>query len=267
MSSNDWFDTQFMVAAENLVDKETIIFCADFITLRGGLIMEAALIGYCIHVVRGQKTCTTKMNWLQGAVIAVLRAYGGGILVPVLIGHESYTPFPLGNDAAVACVLLAFSLARYSPWQSLMNSFVVRFPTAILFEIARCFMMLNWLKAGASVLPASYFKLPMVGPIICGTLGGCGGAFLPFEKDLPALKSGAPYALSTALGATVFFYATVYVAPAYDSLTAYQLAPFHAHACCAVALCTCQLLRQIVPEVERCLKKGKKKSHKKKKKE
>ncbi len=36
---------------------------------------------------------------------------------------------------------------------------------------------------------------PLWGPVLLGTISGCGGLFLPFDKGLSALKDGAPYAL------------------------------------------------------------------------
>ncbi len=36
---------------------------------------------------------------------------------------------------------------------------------------------------------------PLWGPILLGTIAGCGGLFLPFDKGLSALKDGTPYTL------------------------------------------------------------------------
>ncbi len=36
---------------------------------------------------------------------------------------------------------------------------------------------------------------PLWGPVLLGTIAGCGGLFLPFDRGLSALKNGAPHNL------------------------------------------------------------------------
>lgn len=55
-----------------------------------------------------------------------------------------------------------------------------------------------------STIPASEFSFPLFGPIFCGALSGCGGAFLPLDKGLTPIKDSglAQPMLSALIGAT-----------------------------------------------------------------
>ena len=56
--------------------------------------------------------------------------------------------------------------------------------------------------ASGAAIPASEFSFPLFGPIFCGTIAGCGGAFLPLNKGLDPLRGGlAPPMYSSFVGA------------------------------------------------------------------
>mmetsp|Transcript_23883 Transcript_23883/g.70501 ORF Transcript_23883/g.70501 Transcript_23883/m.70501 type:complete len:131 (+) Transcript_23883:776-1168(+) len=66
-------------------------------------------------------------------------------------------------------------------------------------------VVVNFTSAAADKIPPSFFSFPLFGPIFCGTIAGCGGAFLPFNKGLDPIKKGlAPPMLTAAIGATMF---------------------------------------------------------------
>jgi hypothetical protein len=59
--------------------------------------------------------------------------------------------------------------------------------------------------AAGNVIPASDFSIPIFGPIFCGTIAGCGGAFLPLSKGLEPIKKGlAPNMMSAFVAATFY---------------------------------------------------------------
>lgn len=59
------------------------------------------------------------------------------------------------------------------------------------------------LAANAAIAP-SLFSFPLFGPIMCGTIAGCGGAFLPMNKGLDPIKGGMQYPMiSACIGATL----------------------------------------------------------------
>eukprot|EP00940_MAST-03C_sp_MAST-3C-sp2_P002565 g2565.t1 len=211
-----------------------------FLTLKTPYALNAALFLYCLNIAVLQFENTRNGNAFHGAVYTVLSAFGGGIIVPVLVGHDGYYPFPLANDLALSLIVSAYFLMRRSP---ALRDFVGRSHAQLVvvvgFEAARCLMLLNWLQVAHATIPPSYFKVPIVGPIICGTIGGCGGAFLPFEKGLNAIKQGPPYAMLSAFVAALIFHTTVHIAPVYNSR--YALHESQAHVIVVLGLCGIQL--------------------------
>ncbi len=75
-----------------------------------------------------------------------------------------------------------------------------------LYETMRAFVVCKLTGAAAAAIPASEFAFPIFGPIFCGAIGGCGGAFLPFNKGLDPIKDDglAPPMISGLVGATFF---------------------------------------------------------------
>jgi hypothetical protein len=60
--------------------------------------------------------------------------------------------------------------------------------------------------AAGNAIPASDFDFAIFGPIFCGSIAGCGGAFLPLNKGLDPIKEHglAPPMFSAFVGATFF---------------------------------------------------------------
>ena len=83
-----------------------------------------------------------------------------------------------------------------------------------LYEVLRAFVVVKLTHASGKAIPSSEFAFPLFGPIFCGTIAGCGGAFLPLNKGLdPIKKNGlAPPMLSAFLGA-LFYHLSVNLAP------------------------------------------------------
>ena len=55
----------------------------------------------------------------------------------------------------------------------------------------RASVVMKLTYAAGNAIPPSEFSFAVFGPIMCGTIAGCGGAFLPFNKGLsPIQKSG-----------------------------------------------------------------------------
>lgn len=78
----------------------------------------------------------------------------------------------------------------------------------------RAFVVTKLTAAAAAAIPASDFSFPIYGPIFCGTIAGCGGAFMPLNKGLDPIKENglAPPMFSAFVGAT-FFHLFTQLAP------------------------------------------------------
>ena len=76
----------------------------------------------------------------------------------------------------------------------------------LLFETFRASVVTKLTAAAGAALPASDFSIPIFGPIFCGTIGGCGGAFLPLNKGLDPIKDNglAPPMRSAFIAATFY---------------------------------------------------------------
>ena len=77
-----------------------------------------------------------------------------------------------------------------------------------MYECNRAKVVCTLIKAAAAAIPPSEFKdLALFGPIFCGTIAGCGGAFLPMNKGLDPIKElGLQQPMFTALCAATCFH-------------------------------------------------------------
>ena len=148
-------------------------------------------------------------NAYRGIAETVLASYGGSILVPMLLGIN---PFPLANDLAVPCAAVVYLLVKkiLSPAISdfIENMAGVKLMLACCFEAVRCKVLIVWLSHANRTIAPSYFSYPLVGPIVCGTLAGCAGAFI-VGGGLQALSAGPSWAMVSAFLASCFFHAFV----------------------------------------------------------
>merc|ERR1712008_431597 len=71
----------------------------------------------------------------------------------------------------------------------------------------RASVVVKLTTAAALVIAPTTFSFPLFGPIMCGTLGGCGGAFLPLNKGLePIKKKGLGLPMATAFFGSAMFH-------------------------------------------------------------
>jgi len=169
----DAFLTSILGEANKMILKESL-------QLRVPMLFEVALFAYCIQVCIGRRNLIAKQNAAQGIAEAALAAFGGGIMVPVLLHDQNIHVFPLAYDYAILFMASSFFLVHHFPavCDIVEGVTILKVTFSSLFELARCRIMLTWLTHANMVLPASNFPFPVIGPIVCGTLGGCGGALI-----------------------------------------------------------------------------------------
>eukprot|EP00612_Vaucheria_litorea_P001096 CAMPEP_0171460938 /NCGR_PEP_ID=MMETSP0945-20130129/5604_1 /TAXON_ID=109269 /ORGANISM="Vaucheria litorea, Strain CCMP2940" /LENGTH=138 /DNA_ID=CAMNT_0011987221 /DNA_START=404 /DNA_END=820 /DNA_ORIENTATION=- len=51
-----------------------------------------------------------------------------------------------------------------------------------------------------------FYPIPFWGPIVVGTLLGCGGMFLPFDKGLKSIENGSPWPLQSSFYAAFTYH-------------------------------------------------------------
>jgi hypothetical protein len=74
----------------------------------------------------------------------------------------------------------------------------------VLYETMRASVVFKLTTAAMTAIAPSEFSFPVFGPIFCGTIAGCGGAFLPLDKGLKPLDKGLAPNMATALVAATF---------------------------------------------------------------
>jgi TRIC channel len=141
-------------------------------------------------------------------VSMILQCTGGGIIVPLLINS---IPVPLGQDSYIIIISISFLLHYYFPIlrDVAMQSSILYCGMIVMYEILRAYVVVKFINSAAATIPPSEFTIPVFGPIICGTIAGCGAAFIPFNKGLDAIKQSLiPPVISAGLG-SVFYHAIV----------------------------------------------------------
>jgi uncharacterized membrane protein YeaQ/YmgE (transglycosylase-associated protein family) len=138
-------------------------------------------------------------------VTLALSCTGGGIIVPIILNT---IPVTLSIDAYPIAIMVSYLVHTYFPILREVIELSVIFKMVVIFfyETTRAYVVTLFTGLAASTISASQFSFPVFGPIVCGTIGGFGGQFLPFTKGLsPIESSGLPApAYSAFIGATFF---------------------------------------------------------------
>lgn len=135
--------------------------------------------------------------------LAVLTAmgFGGGIINPIILGHDSFFPFPMGSDVVVPCICAAYLFV----W--ITNDSILGLPISttpglshlrfLAFELVRSKLIHGWCVKSNSIIPASNFPSgPVFGVLVAGLVGGCGGLFL--ISGLSPIKDSVPWPVESA---------------------------------------------------------------------
>lgn len=173
--------------------------------LMPGAVLYMGMLGYTfLHGVKVFKTVPSDASFSYRFISMLMACTGGGILVPIFLNG---IPVTLANDAYPIAILTSYALHHYFPILrevvGLSNIFKVML--VCFYEMTRASVVVKLTYLAASKIPPSTFSIAIFGPIICGTIGGCGGAFLPFSKGLDPIKNGLLPPMQTAfVGALCF---------------------------------------------------------------
>lgn len=176
--------------------------------------------------------------------------FGGGIVNPVLLGHDSFFPFPMGNDVVLPTILAAY-LFTGAVGAVRLDAPGVRHVRLVAFELVRAKLIHGWCTKSAQIIPASYFpQLAVFGVLVAGAIGGCGGLFL-MNGGLSPIKESVPWPVESAITASLvhFLVANAFVALPPAVADALGDGVNHAHLCIASVL----VLTRLVPAVRAAL--------------
>ena len=131
---------------------------------------------------------------------------GGGILVPLFL---NLLPLTLAIDAYPIAIFTAFCIHNYAPVirEVYQLSPVFKVAMIVLYEAKRASVVVKFTAAAAKIIPPSDFSFAVFGPIACGSISGCGGAFLPLNKGLDPIKNyGLTQPMLSAMIAATFYH-------------------------------------------------------------
>lgn len=109
----------------------------------------------------------------------VTTAFGGGVLAPLVLGAR---PAPLMVDAIVVSCLAALFLFTSTGFPLVYSLAPFKVFGLAIEAMFRVNLIASIVHAASAALPSR------LGPIVCGSLAGIGGMFLPFTKGIDALK-------------------------------------------------------------------------------
>jgi hypothetical protein len=138
----------------------------------------------------------------------ILQCTGGGILVPLILNS---IPVPIGQDSYPIMITISFLLHYYFPIlrDVTHQSSILYGSMIVLYEIMRSYVVVKFITLANHTIPPSDFSIPIFGPIFCGTIAGCGAAFVPFNKGLDAIKVSVSTPMVSACIASIFYHIIV----------------------------------------------------------
>lgn len=199
--------------AFNPLIKDAFLFAGDFKWM-----FYFCLIGFCACNARAVLTATPKINFFHGAALMVITSYGGSTLAAIMVAQP--VAFVL-NEALVSICLAVWTVMYLVPKPTisfLKDSSVGRLLGSACYEIMRCHVAMNCSAMAATVLSAKLQRPAIIGPLIAGTLGGCGGGFMPLNKGLDPLADGTNWRIGSAAVNSAWLFLSMQYAPTKDLL-------------------------------------------------
>ena len=202
--------------------KDAFLFAGDF-----KILFYVCLVGFCIANARVILGASPKINFFHGCAMMVLINYGGSTISAVMVG----APVAFVANEALVPVCLAVWTVIYLVGAGTFDFVKTNLVGAVLqsttYEIMRCHVLMNCTKQDAALLPSALVvpsagRVAIVGPLIAGTLGGCGGAFMPLNKGLDPLAGGLNWRISSAILTSLWLFASMQYP---ETKTAIGLAP------------------------------------------
>ena len=114
------------------------------------------------------------------------------------------------NEALVLHMGLARLLVKQlPPFLSVLKTGPGKALSSMGFEFIRCHVMiLQWTAAastlGGGKMPGFSYPVAVVGPLVCGVLGACGGAFFPTDKGLAAVTGDLPWRVQSGIVGSIW---------------------------------------------------------------
>eukprot|EP00310_Coccolithus_braarudii_P022286 CAMPEP_0183353748 /NCGR_PEP_ID=MMETSP0164_2-20130417/34854_1 /TAXON_ID=221442 /ORGANISM="Coccolithus pelagicus ssp braarudi, Strain PLY182g" /LENGTH=271 /DNA_ID=CAMNT_0025526483 /DNA_START=20 /DNA_END=835 /DNA_ORIENTATION=+ len=167
------------------------------------------LVGFCAANARAILGATPKINFFHGCALMVLSCFGGSTLAAIMCGRPvSFVTNEANVSVCLATWAVCFLLPAI-PLRLLAGTSIGSVINSATYEAQRCHVLMNCSSLAASALPAalaqqSAGRVPIIGPLIAGLLGGCGGGFMPLNKGLDPLANGTNWRIGSAMLASLW---------------------------------------------------------------
>lgn len=183
---------------------------ANFVLMNTNEIKYMCMVGYTfLHGCKVFKKIKPTAPLSYKLVSLAMACTGGGIIVPILLNT---VPVTLAIDAYPIAIMISLFLHTYFPVlrDVIELSPIFQAVVILFYETMRTYVVTLFTGLAASTIAASQFSFPVFGPIVCGTIGGCGGMFLPLNKGLTPIEATglAPPMFSAFVAATFFHIVT-----------------------------------------------------------
>lgn len=161
-------------------------------------------INGCLSAHSALKAQPQPVYWLYSLVMSYLSAFGGGTVAPVLIGRPS---FVLNNDFNIFACVCVWYIVNHLNGTVLFNHPALKVVWLLMLAIFRANAATNMVTVASGIFaPTKYYPIPILGPIVVGTLLGCLGQFLPFDKGLTPIKNNTPWPVQAAFLTSTFYH-------------------------------------------------------------
>lgn len=135
-----------------------------------------------------------KMHWFHAFALTTILAFGGGWLGFLLMGKP--TSMISGGDINVTACVIAFVAVNYTPLDigyKFFNLLPVKVLIVVFAQLFRSTGMVKFINtAFDEISPTPYYPIPVLGPIVYGTMLGNMGGFIVNGID-GYLKNGMPW--------------------------------------------------------------------------
>mmetsp|Transcript_26828 Transcript_26828/g.44542 ORF Transcript_26828/g.44542 Transcript_26828/m.44542 type:complete len:273 (+) Transcript_26828:77-895(+) len=190
----------------SLLMQDALLFTGDFTWM-----FYVTLVGFCAANARAILTAQPKINFSQGCALMVLSCFGGSTMAAIICGKP--VPF-MCNEALVPVCLVTWVVVYRMPVLTLgflLDTTLGNVLNSVLYEIQRCHVLMNCAALAAATLPAnlaqpSQDRATVIGPLIAGLLGGCGGGFMPLNKGLDPLATGSNWRIGSSALASLWLF-------------------------------------------------------------
>jgi uncharacterized membrane protein YeiH len=182
---------------------------------KSGLIWELTVLGFMLKVGQDVRAQVAGMYWAKALISTALAAFGGGFLAPIMTGH---CPIPLREETFAWIMVFSWYVTHHIPvlsvtWCRIAQSGPGWVVLTVCFAIFKTQQIVGGIELTTSAIDheelephSRHFWHPAAGPIVCGFLSGCGGAFMPFDKALKPLEAGKNWSVQSSLIATLVYF-------------------------------------------------------------